>query len=346
MFYSIAKAATDAAGTLGGSGAASGGGSETQLVTCSGLDCSVCNLIQTVVNIFYYLTWYIAFPLAVLFLIIGGFIYIGSRGNERWMSFAKRGIMYTIGGFMVAVLAFLAINTIIQVIGGTSNGIWSKMECGSDATSLNKYPQMRTSDLQKNVKSGGPLGGKLSQNTNANDILKLLNDIQPSDMVVFESELHGNRKALMSVGKTNGQPQLLYIDRTMINAILNDAKTGFVVNTANAQLTSSEIDSSIQELINEISQITAKIIASNHDLFVVVTGKPDGAAVSSILGIVSKVNQCFDSQGTWYAFPDICTAQKESCNPTQCTPSGNDLVASCKCPSDKCLNGGQCVKKK
>lgn len=334
MFYYIAKAASDAAG--------SGSGEESQWVTCSGLDCTACGLIQMVVNIFYYLTWYIAFPLAVLFLVIGGFIYIGSRGNERWMSFAKRGIMYTIGGFIVSILAFMAINTLVQVLGGSDNGIWSKFECGSESSaSLKKLPESNIASLTESAKSGGQLSGKLAKNTSANDIIQLMNKLDPSDMLVFESELQGTRKVLMTVGKNNGQMQLLHIDRSTINQILSDRQTSSIINAAQA----NNLDAALQELVNEISQVTAKIIASNHDLFVIITGKPDSASVSSILSAISKADQCVNSGGAWYRFSDICTAQKEKCDATKCTPSGNNLVADCKCPSDQCLRGGQCVKR-
>lgn len=348
MFHLIAKAASDA--TANGTGSS---GVESALVTCSGLDCTLCGLIQTVVNLFYYLTWYIAFPLAVLFLIIGGFIYIGSRGNERWMSFAKRAIIYTLGGFAASILAYMAINTLVQVVGGTNGGsVWSKFECGSDSTSkLKDLPGKKTADLMKSFKSGGELSGKLSESTSASDITQLLNSLKPSDMLIFESELAGQRKALMAVGKESDQLSLLFVDRTTINRILSEKITTInLIDTANAA-SSEQVDSAIQALVSEISQVTAKIIASKHDLFVVITDKigvdlTTGSAVNSILSVVGKVDQCIETGGTWYRFGDICTAQKQSCNEIKCTPSGNDnMVASCKCPTDKCLSGGQCKNK-
>jgi len=341
MFYLIAKAATDV-GNLGSS--AGGVAEQSAIVTCGGQDCTVCSLVQMVVNLFYYLTWYIAFPIAVLFLIIGGFIYIGSRGNETWMSFAKRGIMYTIGGFAVSILAFLAINTLVQVIGVSSEGgMWSKFECGADSiASIKSLPGVHASTLSQAEKSGGALSGKLAANTQAGDILNLMNNLQSSDMLVFESELKGDRKAIMAVGKKNGQPELLYVDQSAINSILQD-KVGLLVSPAYAA--DPGVDAAIQELVSEISQITARIIASKHDIFVVITGRPEAGTVNSVLEAIGKVEQCVASDGTWYGFPDICTAQQQACDAVKCTPSGGNLVASCKCPADKCLSGGQCIGK-
>jgi len=347
MFYLIAKAATDAAGSgsaVTASAVSGGVAEESALVTCSGLDCTVCSLVQMVVNLFYYLTWYIAFPVAILFLVIGGFIYIGSRGNDTWMSFAKRGIMYTIGGFCVSILAYLAINTLVQVVGGQGNGIWSKFECGAGSSaSIKNMPGVNAGRLSQAEKSGGQLSGKLGADTSADDILQMMDQLKPSDMIVFESELKGARKALMAVGKKNGQPQLLYVDRATINSVLRDNQTGWLLNEAKAA--DPNVDAAIQELVNEISQIIARIIASNHQLFVIITGKPEAETVSAVLGAVSKVEQCLSTEGIWYAFPDICTAQQQECNAAKCTPSGSNLVASCKCPDGKCLSSGQCVAK-
>ena len=334
MFYLIAKAAADAADSSG----------ENPLVTCSGLDCTVCGLIQMAVNLFYYLTWYIAFPVAVFFLIIGGFIYIGSRGNERWMSFAKRSIIYTLGGFIVAVLAFLAINTLVQVIGGTDNGIWNKFECGSDvAVRTKNLPEKNTADFIKSAKSGGELSGKLAKNTSADDVINLMGKLNPADMLIFESELNGNRKALMAVGKKNDQLELLFIDRAAINQILADKDLEPFLNKA--QAAEAKNNAAVQEIISQISQVVARIIANNHDLFIIISGKPDSTTTNIISNTVSKIEQCVGTDGTWYRFSDVCTANQETCNATKCTPSGDNLVDGCKCLSSKCLGGGQCVKR-
>ena len=260
------------------------------------------------------------------------------------MSFAKRGIMYTIGGFCVSILAYLAINTLVQVVGGQGNGIWSKFECGSgSSTSMNTIPEINAVQLSGAEKGGGQLSGKLGSGTTADDVLQMLNQLKPSDMIVFESELKGARKPLMAVGKKNGQPQLLYVDRSTINSVLQDKQTSWLLNEAKAA--DPNVEAALQELVNEISQIIARIIASNHQLFVMITGRPEAETVSAVLGAVSKVEQCISTEGVWYGFSDICTAQQQTCNAAKCTPSGDNLVASCKCPETKCLSGGQCVNK-
>lgn len=50
---------------------------------------------------------------AVLMLIIGGFRYVFSQGNEKAVSGAKDTILYAIIGIVVAILAFAIVNFVI-----------------------------------------------------------------------------------------------------------------------------------------------------------------------------------------------------------------------------------------
>jgi len=183
----------------------------------------------------------------------------------------------------------------------------------------------------------------LANDTSADDVINLMSKLNPADMLIFESELSGQRKALMAVGKKNDQLELLFIDRATINQILANKDLAPLLNEALAAETNN--NAAIQEIISQISQVVAKIIANNHELFVIISGRPDSSTTNIISSTVSKIEQCVGTSGTWYRFPDVCTSNQETCDATKCTPSGNNLVDGCKCPSDKCLNGGQCVKK-
>lgn len=60
----------------------------------------------------------IAFGLAVLFLIIGGFRYILSAGNEEAAEAAKSTIINTLIGIVLIILSYVIINVIVNFIGG------------------------------------------------------------------------------------------------------------------------------------------------------------------------------------------------------------------------------------
>jgi len=342
MLYLIAKAASEAAGA-----------GENPIVTCSGLDCNVCSLVKMVVNTFYYLTWWLSFPAAILFIVIGGFIYIGSRGNEVWMSLAKRAILYAVGGFGIILLAYLAINTTLQVIGSNDASIWSKFDCPADSSAQsNTPPEKRLEELANSVKKGGQLSGRIPNGTGADEIFRSAGSLDSNNMMVIESDVQQTNNVLATISKdNNNQPDLLYVNGSLINNLLQpEKKTSLLFSEAEA----SETDGSpATEKLAELSQIIALVIEKNQSLVAVVTDKPGVGvydnrriSISDISKAVGNINQCIKSSGVWYRFSEICQAEQENCSATKCTISGNfNPVSQCKCPEDKCLNKGQCVKR-
>ena len=81
----------------------------------SGLRCgetSVNSLIHTVIN------WAlgIAFGVAVLFLIIGGFWYITSAGNEETAEKGKGTVINAIIGIVIIILSYVIINVVSGLV--------------------------------------------------------------------------------------------------------------------------------------------------------------------------------------------------------------------------------------
>ena len=342
MFYLIAKAAS--------SGVENG---EDQLVTCGGLDCSVCKIIEMVVRIWNWMTW-TSFAVAVLFAVIGGFIYIGSRGNEAWMSLAKRAIFWAVGGFAIVLLSYMAINTSVQVMGGGKGNPWDRFECNSDGSAeLNSLPEKMATELVNIAKTGGELSGKMSKANGVNELLQAANQLDPNDMLIIEAEVNKSKKILAVIGKgENKEPKLFYVDGAAINQLLKkDEGASLLLAQANAQESNaqeSEKSGSIDELITAVSQTIAKIIARNQNLVIIVTEKPgnNDLSANALIKNISKANQCLDSNGSWFRFSEICQAEQENCSAPKCTLSGNfNPVTGCNCPPDKCLSGGQCVAK-
>jgi uncharacterized membrane protein YwzB len=86
-----------------------------QLCNGTGLNCqatSVNGLIKTVIN------WLlgIAFGVAVLFLIIGGFWYITSAGNEETAEKGKGTAINAIIGIVIIILSYVIINVISSLV--------------------------------------------------------------------------------------------------------------------------------------------------------------------------------------------------------------------------------------
>ncbi len=83
----------------------------------SGLNCSAGNdvnsLIRTVIN------WMlsIAFGVAVLFLIIGGFWYITSAGNEETAEKGKGTAVNALIGIVIIILSYVIVNVVARFVG-------------------------------------------------------------------------------------------------------------------------------------------------------------------------------------------------------------------------------------
>ncbi len=87
----------------------------------TGLNCtagnSINSLIRTVIN------WMlgIAFGVAVLFLIIGGFWYITSAGNEETAEKGKGTAINAIIGIVIIILSYVIINVVSNLVSNTNS---------------------------------------------------------------------------------------------------------------------------------------------------------------------------------------------------------------------------------
>lgn len=84
-------------------------------VASSQLTSNLTGSISTIINILIFIIGIIA----VIMLIVGGFRYVFSQGNEKSVQGAKDTILYAIIGIVVAVLAFAIVNF---VLGGLNSG--------------------------------------------------------------------------------------------------------------------------------------------------------------------------------------------------------------------------------
>ena len=78
-------------------------------ITPSGTSTDLTSLLQLIINSLIGIVG----VAAVIMLIIGGFRYVFSQGNEKAVNSAKDTILYAIIGIVVAILAFAIVNFVI-----------------------------------------------------------------------------------------------------------------------------------------------------------------------------------------------------------------------------------------
>lgn len=87
----------------------------------SGLRCSETNVTQlfrTIIN------WAlgIAFGVAVIFLIVGGFRYVTAGGNEESVEKGKGSVINALIGIVIIVLSYVIVNVVANLISGSGTG--------------------------------------------------------------------------------------------------------------------------------------------------------------------------------------------------------------------------------
>lgn len=80
---------------------------------CKGKDDDTRNMIKTVINTLLYIIGIVA----VIMVVIGGFMYTLSTGDSANVTKAKNTIVYALVGLVVAFLAYAIVNWVLKVFG-------------------------------------------------------------------------------------------------------------------------------------------------------------------------------------------------------------------------------------
>jgi len=100
---------------------------------CNG-PCGFCEFAQMLQNIVNFLTLDLAIPLSTIAIVVGGFLWIFSGGNEERIKKGKDAIKGGVIGLVVTLSAWVLINFFLNMItGGKLTEIlghpWHKIEC-------------------------------------------------------------------------------------------------------------------------------------------------------------------------------------------------------------------------
>jgi len=130
--------------------------SEEGLVPCTLTECTFCKLLEMVERI---ISWMlkVAFAIAILFVILNGFLYIVSIGDEGLMASAKEGLKFSIIGFAICLLSWLAIHVLYKVMGYTGDSWWT-VECTQSTSEIER--ENRLVLLAANETAPTRLGGR------------------------------------------------------------------------------------------------------------------------------------------------------------------------------------------
>lgn len=78
---------------------------------CAAKNDSATNLAETLINTLLYLIGIVA----VIVIILGGFRYVTSNGDQGQITAAKNIILYAVIGLIVAILAYVIVNFVVSI---------------------------------------------------------------------------------------------------------------------------------------------------------------------------------------------------------------------------------------
>lgn len=164
------------------------------LVSCSGSDCTVCSIMETISTAFNYLMG-ISSALVILVLIVSGFVYLLSTGRNKYLIKAKVFAKSATTGFLFIIISWLVVRTLFFVTGYQNNASWWKFECDTQKgesrlsedyytqslSALRAFPSLPNFVLSEEKE--GQIKG-FSSETN-NFFLAQLNNLNPGERITF-----------------------------------------------------------------------------------------------------------------------------------------------------------------
>ena len=130
------------------------------LVPCDD-DCNLCYLLVGIQNIFEFLMKILA-PLALAALAAVGVTFIVSTGNVKLVEFAKKTLNYSLKGFAIALLAWLGVNSIMDLMGyqHPQGGKWYEHQCAVVSKPPGSGENCVTKEIQSIIVQCKPEKGK------------------------------------------------------------------------------------------------------------------------------------------------------------------------------------------
>lgn len=102
----------------------SGSGPGGPIVSCSGLDCNVCHIFQTIVNLVEFMWYSLALPAAVIAFLYGGIMWTTAGDDPSKVTKGRRAIVSALVGLIIAFGAWLIVDAVMKTLAGGSISGW------------------------------------------------------------------------------------------------------------------------------------------------------------------------------------------------------------------------------
>lgn len=340
-----------------------------QLVTCGGLDCSVCLFLAVAQSAFNWLLG-ISTAMAVIMLVFAGFNFLLNNGDTKLINRSKTYVKYSVAGFVFVLISFWIFNAFYLVLGANNKASWFKIDCLQERTFSEKKDRGKTSDqavwtnnLGLAVVGGSSIQGAINDsqkivkldlsNFDANNLLldvlkmnpeqviKLIatdRSIDPSEVINYINV----EKGYADETETTSQGDRMagnFSEEKMLE-IKKEAQGAISASGGGQELV---VDPGSRDKMKEFQEfltgILSKIKAGNADVYAY-------SGVNQESYSWNNQDSCESSGGTWKTFASECEARRQAVCGQQnleCSGTQNEL-SGCQCPEGSCLRFGKCVE--
>lgn len=160
---------------------------EAGVVSCSGSDCTVCSIIQTVSSIYNFITG-LSFAVAVLFLTLSGLVYIFGTGRKSYFLKAKSYARNVILGFIFVLVGWVAIHAVLYSTGYKNIGSWWQFQCGVDSAASYQPVSLKSLSSYSNLGdflASGSQKGSIKGTVSDAAFMAQLNSLKPGEKITF-----------------------------------------------------------------------------------------------------------------------------------------------------------------
>ena len=91
--------------------------------------CNFCDALIVTSNVIQFI-WQIAFAIAVGMIVWGALQFMTSGGSEERVSKGRKTMTAAVTGLVIALVAWLFINELLQLLSGNPSLPWSQITCG------------------------------------------------------------------------------------------------------------------------------------------------------------------------------------------------------------------------
>lgn len=338
--------------------------SDSNLVSCGGLDCNVCGALETVSRAINWL-FLISAAAAIASVILGGSLYIIANGVETKMRQAKKWILRAVIGFALVLVGWLVIHSLFHVFGATYKNSWWKVECEVEPPPLSVFlPIRRPVHLLEATKNGGDLSAVLAKGTKKEELVDLLKNLPDGKTISFKLDRGPNAETVIILKKENGKLKIVASNEQLKEEQNKEGSSLKQLFSKLAQITPGKAQAalvddydldnltdgaSLENLFSSTSdydfftsflELIVKFIESNENIIAIINETQEQ---------LQTVNFCIGSGGSWHRFNNSCELENQNCpvsggsSPVSCDATDKNFTNGCKCPENTCLENNECV---